>query len=76
MANVVELKAAGAALVELILAVKDGLDAGDLIPAQALLSAVLAAADDIQEDWDSAALDIVAGAIERVAEVRRQPEVP
>ena len=75
MANVQELKAVGAAFVDLVMAVRDGVGVEDLVAVQMLMAAALAAADDIQEDWDSAVLDIVGGAAEKLAVIRRAPEV-
>lgn len=73
MADVQQLRNVGASLVDLVMAVKDGIDVEDVLPAQTLLTAVLNAVDDIQEDPDSAILDIIAGAAGAYAEVRRLP---
>ena len=75
MADVGQLKAVGAAFVDLIEAIRDGVSLEDLVAIQALMAAGLTAADDIQEDWDSAVLDIIAGAAGRFATIRRRPEV-
>ncbi len=76
MANIQELRAVGAKVVEVAYAVRDGLDLADLAAAQGLVAALLAAADDIKEDVDSALLEIGSGLLSAVAEKRRPPVVP
>lgn len=76
MANVQELKNVGYTIVDLVYAVKDGLDMADVTYAQNFIVAVMAAADDIKEDVDSAALDILSGAAESLANRRRIPAPP
>ena len=70
------LKNLGFALIDMIYAVKDGLDAEDLIAVQGLVVAALAAAPDIQRDVDSAGLMVVSGAAEKLARYREDPPVP
>ena len=74
MANIEELRAVGKQLVTMAYAIADGIDLNDLMPAQALVAGLLAAADDIQEDADSALLEIASGILAEVAAKRRVPE--
>jgi hypothetical protein len=76
MANIGELQAVGIAVVDGIYAVKDGLDLADLAVAQQIVTALLSAADDIKEDADSAALEIIAGFASALAAKRRPTVAP
>lgn len=66
-------QALGAALVEAILAVADGLDPSDVSAGAAFLSALVAASDDLIADADRGVFDVIAGAAARYAEERANP---
>lgn len=71
MADVIQLRAAGMSLVEMVYALSDGIDAGDIAEGTALITALMGVSDDIKEDADSAILEIVAGAFIHLAAKRR-----
>jgi len=60
--------------VDLALAVADGLDMSDLAQATAVLGLFSAASDELGSDTDAAILDMISGAMSRVADPRRDPE--
>ena len=69
------LKNLGYAVIDLIYAVKDGLDVEDLVQVQNIVIAGLAAAPDIKRDVDSAGLMVLSGAAEKLARLREDPPV-
>jgi hypothetical protein len=71
MANIEELRGVGVALVDLAYALENGVDISDLGAAQILVTKLLAAADDVKEDVDSALLEILSGLAGALAEKRR-----
>jgi hypothetical protein len=74
MANVEGLRSVGKSLVELVYALENGVDIGDLGAAQALVGKLLAVAGDIKDDADSALLEIGGGLLAGLAEKRRGPD--
>jgi len=66
-------KAAGAALVDLIHALKDGVGIDDTDEAMALLTSITQCSDEIQTDSDAAIFDIISGAADRMARLRQEP---
>lgn len=65
------LQGVGAKLVDLVLAVADGVGIEDIEEGTALLVALSGVATEIAADPDSAVLDILAGAASALADVRR-----
>jgi hypothetical protein len=66
-----QVQAVGAALVGAGVAVSDGLDVSDINSATTLGSAILVAAGDFQTDKDAAILDLLSGAANALADLRR-----
>lgn len=66
-----QVQAVGAALVGAGVAVSDGLDVSDITSATTLGTAILQAAGDFQTDRDAALFDIVSGAANAMADLRR-----
>ena len=66
-----QLQAAGAKLVDLILALSDGAGVDDIDEGTAFLVSLAGVAGEIADDADSALLDILAGAASALADNRR-----
>jgi hypothetical protein len=69
--NKAQAQALGVAVYDVIQAVKDGLQPGDVPAAMALLAAFSAASDEIKGDSDAAVLDLVSGLTNKLADSRR-----
>ena len=69
-----QVHALGAKVVDMVNAVADGVDVSDIAVGMELLTAFMAASDEIAADKDAAILDIVAGATSAFADQRRDPE--
>ena len=67
----VQVQAVGAALVGAGQALSDGLDVSDITSATTLGTAILQAAGDFQSDRDAALFDVVSGAANALADLRR-----
>jgi len=65
--SVQEQKEVGVAIVEMFYSLKDGATFDDILVAQKLVMSMIAAANDIKEDADSAILMAVSGASECLA---------
>lgn len=65
-----QVQNAGKALVDVIDAVKDGLDAGDVTAAVGLLTAIAACVDEFKGDTDAAALHLVATVADIIGDQR------
>lgn len=70
----VELQAVGAKLVDLVLALADGVGVDDLDEGTAFLVAASSVASDIAGDPDAAIADILAGAASAFADLKRDPQ--
>ena len=73
--NKMELQAAGGLLINLVQALSDGIDAGDIAEGTEFLVALSGLADDIKADPDAAILDILSGATSAFADMRRDVPV-
>lgn len=75
MYDPVQCKDVGAGLLEVVDAVKDGVQVEDAAVGMAFLAKLSAAANEIQTDSDAALLDILSGAADAFARRRQNPEV-
>jgi hypothetical protein len=73
--NKAHVQAAGNAVLQVIDAVKDGLDASDVGAAITLLTAITDAADEFRGDTDAAILHLVATIADGVGDDRVNPSV-
>jgi hypothetical protein len=69
--NKAQAQALGVAVYDVIQAVKDGLQPGDVPAAMTLLAAFSAASDEIKGDSDAAVLDLISGLSNKLADSRR-----
>jgi hypothetical protein len=75
-ANKEQCKAVGAAVINLFVALSDGLDLNDATQLQDLVAKAIAAVDDFQGDTDAAIAYALAGAIEAWGDRRLDVVVP
>jgi hypothetical protein len=68
-----QVQALGAKVVDMVKAVADGVDVSDVSVGMELLTAFMAASDEISSDTDAAIFDIIAGAADAYATERRNP---
>ncbi len=66
----------GRKLVELILALKDGLDVEDSDEFIAFGTALMGSVDEIKEDTDAAVLHLISGMTDRFGDERINPPTP
>ena len=74
MYDPVQCKAVGAGLLEVVDAVKDGVQVEDAAAGTAFLLKLSAAANEIQSDSDAAVLDSASGLTDALARRRQNPE--
>lgn len=71
-----QVQALGAAVVDLIEAVADGVDVTDVGVGMDVLGKFMAASDELSSDKDAALLDVAAGIASTAADRRRDTETP
>jgi hypothetical protein len=74
MADKISIQECGARLVDLVVALADGVGLDDMEEGTAFLVALAGVGDDLAEDLDSGLLDLLAGAASAYADIRRLPE--